>query len=121
MFNDMCVMAPHTLIEPSIAWRSIDARTAEATFTNASHTIRAILEINEAGKLVNFRSNDRFQASLDGKTMTRMPWSTPLRRYRPFGKVRLASGGEGRWHEPNREYAYIELTVDDVQYNVSSQ
>jgi hypothetical protein len=47
-------------------------------------------------------------------------WSTPLADYRSFGPARLASRGEGRWHEP-REYTYIELTLDDVQYNVRSR
>jgi hypothetical protein len=32
--------------------------------------------------------------------------------------VRLPSEGQGRWHDTDGEYAYIELTVDDVQYNV---
>jgi hypothetical protein len=32
--------------------------------------------------------------------------------------VRLASGGEGPWHGHGGEYAYIELTLDDVEYNV---
>jgi len=31
----------------------------------------------------------------------------------------MASGGHGRWHEPEGEYAYIDLTLDDVRYNVS--
>jgi hypothetical protein len=48
-------------------------------------------------------------------------WSTPLAGYRSFGPVRLASGGEARWHEPGGDYAYIELTLDDVQYNVRSR
>jgi hypothetical protein len=48
-------------------------------------------------------------------------WSTPLADYRPFGPVRLASGGEAQWHEPSGDYAYIELTLDDVQYNVHSR
>ena len=41
MFNDMCVMAPATLISPAIAWEPVDARTARASFTNAGHAIRA--------------------------------------------------------------------------------
>jgi Family of unknown function (DUF6544) len=35
MFNDMCVMAPATLIGPSIVWEPVDGRTARSTFTNA--------------------------------------------------------------------------------------
>jgi hypothetical protein len=120
MFNDMCVMAPATLIDAAIAWESVDARTARATFTNAGQTIRAELVFNEAGELTNFRSDDRYQTSPDGKCVKKVRWSTPLANYRSFGPVRLASTGEGRWHEPRGEYAYIELTIDDIQYNVQS-
>jgi uncharacterized protein DUF6544 len=121
LFNDMCVMAPQALIDPAIAWRPIDAHSADATFTNGGHTIRATLEFNDAGELTNFRSEDRYQASPDGKTMRRVPWSTPLRSYRWFGDVRLSSGGQARWHEPGGEYAYIELVIDEVRYNLSSR
>lgn len=121
MFNDMCVMAPATLINPAIVWEPVDARTARASFTNASQTIRAELSFNEAGELTNFWSDDRYQTSPDGKTVKKVRWSTPLGRYRSFGPVRLASGGEGRWHEPANEYAYIELTLDEVHYNLHSR
>jgi len=120
MLNDMCVMAPATLIDPAIVWEPVDARTARARFTNAGQTIRAELTFSEAGELANFWSDDRYQSSPDGTTMRRVRWSTPLADYRSFGPVRLASRGEGRWHEP-REYTYIELTLDDVQYNVRSR
>jgi hypothetical protein len=121
MFNDMCVMAPATLIEPSIVWEPVDALTARATFTNVGHAIRAELWFNEAGELTNFRSDDRYQTSPDGKSMRKVRWSTPLGPYRPFGHIRLASGGEARWHEADGEYAYIELTIDTIQYNVHSR
>ena len=118
MFNDMCVMAPATLIDPTIVWEPVDDRSARASFTNAGHTIRAELSFNAAGELTNFRSDDRYQAY--GKSVRKVRWSTPLRGYRSFGAVRLASGGEARWHEPGGDYAYIEVTFDDVQYNVRS-
>jgi hypothetical protein len=35
--------------------------------------------------------------------------------------VRLACGSEGRWHEADGECAYIELTFDEVHYNVRSR
>lgn len=117
MFNDMCVMAPATLISPSIEWQPVDDHAARAAFSNAGHTIHAELSFNDAAELTNFRSDDRFQA--DGKTIRQLRWSTPLYDYRPFGPVRLAARGEGRWHEPQGDYAYIELTLDDVRYNVT--
>jgi hypothetical protein len=121
MFNDMCVMAPATLIDPAIEWEPVDGRTARATFTNAGHTIRAELSFNAAGELTDFWSDDRYQTSSDGKSVKRVRWSTPLTSYRRFGGARLASGGEARWHEPSGDYPYIELTLDEVRYNVSSR
>jgi hypothetical protein len=117
LFNDMCLMAPATLIGPAIEWDASDARTARARFTNAGHTIQAELSFNEAGELTNFISDDRYAVSSDG-TMRSLRWSTPVAAYRQYGPVRLFSRGEGRWQEPEGEYAYIELTIDDVQYNV---
>ena len=121
LFNDMCVMAPATLIDPAIAWEAVDAHNVHATFTNAGHTIRAELSFNDAGELTNFWSDDRRRVSADGRVMTAIRWSTPVGNYRAFGPVRLASRGEGRWHEPGGEHAYIELEIDDVQYNVQSR
>jgi hypothetical protein len=118
MFNDMCFMAPATLIDRGIEWEPVDDRTVRARFANAGHAIRAELSFNEAGELTNFWSDDRYQTSPDGKSVKNVRWSTPLAGYRSFGPVRLASGGEARWHEPAGEYAYIQLELDEVQYNV---
>jgi hypothetical protein len=118
MFNDMCLLAPATLVDPGIQWERVDGPVVTAAFTNAGHTIRAHLVFNDAGELINFWSDDRRQVSAGGEALTPVRWSTPIGRYRPFGPVRLGSGGEARWHEPAGEYAYIELEISDVQYNV---
>lgn len=116
LFNDMCVLAPGTLLSPAIAWKAVDARTARATFSNAAHTIEAELSFDAGGELTNFRSGDRYRAAADGR-LERVRWSTPLGAYVPFGPVRLASTGEGRWHETAGDYAYIQLAIDAVRYN----
>jgi hypothetical protein len=121
MFNDMCVMAPATLMSPAIAWEAVDAHTARGRFSNAGYTIRAELSFNDAGELTNFWSDDRYQTGSESKSVNKVRWSTPLSGYRPFGPVRLASGGEGRWHGPDGEYAYTELTIDDVQYKLGAR
>ncbi len=118
LFNDMCLLAPATLIDPSIVWEPVDGNRVDAIFTNAGQTIRAELFINDVGELTNFWSDDRLQASADGRTLRSMRWSTPIADYRAFGPVRLGSRGEGRWHDPAGEYAYIQLQIDDVRYNV---
>ena len=34
LFNDMCLLAPATLLDPAIAWEPVDARTVRARFTD---------------------------------------------------------------------------------------
>jgi hypothetical protein len=121
MFNDMGFMAPATLIDPAIVWEMVDARTTRARFTNAGHTIRAELSFNQAGQLTNFSSDDRYQTSPDGRSVKKVRWSTPLAGYRAFGPFHLSSGGQARWHEAGGDYAYIELTLDEIDYNVRSR
>src|SRR6185436_7156312 len=109
--------APAALADPRIRWEPLDDVRARATLTNAGHTVRAELEFNAAGELVNFRSDDRLRASADGRTMTAMRWSTPLRGYRDFGPYRLAGRGDARWHDGTVEFAYIEFEIDDIRYD----
>jgi hypothetical protein len=116
MFNDMCILAPATLIDPTIRWEGADGSMVRAAFTNAGETIRATLVFNDAGELVNFWSDDRKQVSIDG-TSKPVRWSTPMGTYRQFGHVRIGARGEARWHEPDGEYAYIEITIANLEYN----
>jgi Family of unknown function (DUF6544) len=119
LFNDLCLMAPATLIDPAIEWEAVDSRTVMARFTNRGRAIHADLSFDDAGMLTNFVSDDRYQSAPDGRSMRSLRWSTPITGYRAFGSTRLLCGGEARWHEPEGEYPYIELTLDDVQYNVT--
>lgn len=118
LFNDMCILAPGSLLEPSIAWEPVDARTARARFTHRDVTISATLSFDEQGLLTNFISEDRSRSSPDGKTFTRMRFSTPVGDYRAFGPFRLASRGEARWHPPEGEFTYGEFEVLDLSYNM---
>lgn len=120
MFNDMCVFAPATLIDPAIRWERVEGLFVDAAFSNAGHTVRARLEFSDEGDLVNFWSDDRRQVSAAGDARRRVRWSTPIAGpYRIFGAARLAARGEARWHEAAGDYAYIELDFTDVQYNVA--
>jgi hypothetical protein len=121
LFNDMAVMAPATLIDPAIRWETLSTCKARATFTAGKQTIHADLVFSDTGELVNFISDDRYQSGGDGQAMRKLRWSTPVGGYRTFGNVRLASTGAGRWHDAQGAYSYIELTIDDVRYNVSGR
>ena len=116
LFNDMCLLAPGTLIDPRIAWQQVDARTASARFSSGGQTIAATLFFNDAGELVNFVSDDRSRAGPAG-TFEARRFSTPVRDYRDFGPVRLMSFGEARWRLPEGEFTYGEFRLVEIAYN----
>jgi hypothetical protein len=118
LFNDMCLLAPGTLLDQRIAWEAVDARTARARFTDGEQTISATLLFGDDGLLTNFISDDRSRSSPDGKTFTRLRFSTPTRDYRDFGPARLGSYGEARWMLPDGNFTYGEFELQKVTYNV---
>jgi hypothetical protein len=116
MFNDMCFMAPATLIDTTIRWEPVDSMRVKGTFTNQGHTISAVLTFNEAGELIDFMSNDRFLSS-DGKTYLRYPWSTPVKNYKEFNGRKVVSYGEAIWHTPEGEFPYAKFELQEIEYN----
>ena len=118
LFNDMCLLAPATLLDPRIEWEPVDSHSARAQFTNGDQTITATLLFDDEGLLTNFISDDRSRISSDGKTFTRHRFSTPVRDYRSFGAVRLPSHGDARYLLPGGEFTYGEFDLQDVAYNV---
>jgi hypothetical protein len=118
LFNDMCLLAPGTLVGPNITWEPVDEHTARARFSNAGQTITATLVFDQSGLLVNFWSDDRSRSSPDGKSFTQLRFSTPLRDYRAYGPVRLARHGQARWRLPEGgEFVYGEFELVRVDYN----
>lgn len=117
LFNDLCLLAPAALIDPGIRWEVLDARSVRAHYTVGSNTISAVLWFNDIGELVNFVSDDRLAASPNGTEFTQRPWSTPVKDYRSFGARRVSTRGEGRWHPPEGEFAYLEIELVDLQTN----
>ena len=113
LFNDMCFLAPATLIDKRIQWTTVDEHTVQAAFTNKGTTIQAKLFFNEAGQLIDFESHDRY----DINAMQQYRFTTPLRNYKDFGKVRLASYGEATWHYPDGPFVYGKFTLEEVMYN----
>ena len=117
LFNDMCLLAPAALLSPMIHWEGGDDRSVSASFTNVGHTIRASLHFSSSGALDNFISDDRLREAADGQPAHLVRWSTPMTDVCDFHGVRLAARGDARWHEPSGEFAYVELTIDDVRYD----
>jgi hypothetical protein len=116
MFNDMCVVAPASLVDANVTWQEIDGHSVRGTFTNAGHTVAAVLSFDAHGDLVNFVSEDRYR-SADGRTYERLPWSTPLRDYGDFDGRRVASRGEAVWKQPGGDDVYGRFELEEAEYN----
>jgi len=120
VFNDMCFMAPATLIDKNIKWEPIDSLSVKAHFTNGSITISATLFFNETGELINFSSNDRYETK-DGKTYKNYPWITPVvGGYVEVNGYRLPKGAKVIYIHPEGEFCYGEFFLKNVEYNCNT-
>ncbi|HMO12534.1 MAG TPA: hypothetical protein PKD64_03005 [Pirellulaceae bacterium] len=116
LLNDMCLMAPATLIDKRIAWQEIDELTAKATFTNENITVSATLHFDEEGKLVDFVSDDRWEM----EAMRPYRFSTPIHSYQRLGDYNLPAQGEAIWHYPDGPFSYATIDILEVDYNLKS-
>lgn len=121
LLNDMSVLAPSGLLRSDVTWAAIDDRASRVSFTLGVNTVTGVLHFDESCDLVDFVSDDRFILGSDGETFTPQRWSTPLRGHRTFGTLRVAGGGEGRWHSPEGDYAYLEMELVSLETNVGAR
>lgn len=113
-FNDMCCMAPATLIDKRIKWLEVEKDKVKADFTNNGITISAWLYFNEKGELINFVSNDRYNVDA-GK---RLPWSTPLKDYKQVNGRMIPGYAEAVYSYPACDSAYGTFSFGEIEYNV---
>lgn len=117
IFNDLCILAPSALIDAPVTWDVLDDHHVRGTYTYGTNTISAELVFNDQCELVDFVSDDRTAVSTDGKSFAPQRWSTPMSGYRNIGASRLGTIGEGHWHAPDGEFAYLEYRLDQIAYN----
>ena len=116
-FNDMCVMAPATLIDKRIEWSEVVGNKVKASFTNNGIMISAWLYFNEKGEMVNFVSEDRSALGANGIT-SKHKWSTPMRDYKYINGYRLASYAEAVYTYPEGDFTYATFELKDIGYNL---
>ena len=114
MFNDMCIMAPASLIDKRIEWQEVDSNCVRAIFTNRGIRVSALLYFNRLGELVNFVSDDRYAIA----DMKKYRFSTPLSEYRDMNGMILATHGEAVWNYPDGAFTYGKFDLQSIEYNV---
>lgn len=115
VFNDMCLMAPATLIDKRIQWEAIDATSSKAIFTNKDITISATLYFNDEGQLINFVSDDRTAVG----DMKQYRFSTPVKEYKVINGRHVPTYGEAIWHYPDGKFTYGKFHLKTIEYNVA--
>jgi len=115
-FNDMCVMAPATLIDERIKWSETDDSRVVAEFTDSGITISAWLEFGTNGELVNFISDDRF-AYVSKNHMQRLRWQTPLRNYQEINGFKISTEADLVYEYPEGDFCYGKFNLTGIQYN----
>jgi len=123
VLNDLVVMAPAAIPYASVRWTALNDRHVRGSFTKGPQSVTAEFEFNQRHELVNFIADDRLRASQDGKSFTRLRWSTPIKQYRDMHGRKVASIGEAQWYaaEPEGRFTYLDFHVDDIRYNLGSQ
>lgn len=126
IFNDACLLAPSSLLDPSVTWEpELDARRVRAHYTRGTQTVTAELRFDERGYLEDFVSDDRSAASSDGRSFTRMRWSTPVRDHRDVEGRQVPTHGEARWQsldDPPKQaneaaFTYLELDLETIAFD----
>lgn len=119
-FNDMCCMAPATLVDERIRWLETKEDTVTAAFTVNRHTIHATLVFGKEGQLLNFISNDRF-AQMDNGSMQQLTWSTPLKDYKEINRYRLPGYAAAVYTYPGGDFTYGTFCLKQIDYNLQPE
>jgi hypothetical protein len=114
-FNDMCCMAPATLIDKRVKWLEVNGNTVKVEFVNNKISIVAWLYFSDNGELINFISDDRY--ALTAGSMERLRWSTPIQDYVEIKGNRLAGYARVIYRYPAGDFCYGIFQLQDIEYN----
>ena len=100
------------------AWMSIGCvRMAPAGPSSVLAGVSALLTVDAAGHLVDFRSEDRSDVKANDR-VERMPWTTPLSEFRRLDNGRSVPGrGDAVWHRADGPFVYGRFGVTAVTFD----
>jgi hypothetical protein len=128
LFNDMCLIAPATLIDERVTWEAVDDTTAIAHFANAGNSVAATLTFDpKTGALDNFVSYDRGRPEdrellglpPSDNVADRMWWETPIREWGVVDGITLPVSAVAIWHGADKQLEYGHFEMVEAEYNIS--
>jgi hypothetical protein len=118
VLNDLCLMAPGALVDERLSWTPVDDRSAVVRFRNGPHDVSATLVI-DGDRLVDFVSDDRPEAGSGRFEPAR--WRTPMTRTGTLaGGLRLGIEGHAVYERPDGPFAYADMTIRSIDYDVAA-
>jgi hypothetical protein len=104
---------PQAYLGDNIRFTPVDEGSAQVIFTDQGKSVTATLFIDGEGKMTDFVAERYFEAG-----DAYYPWSTPLSEYGEFNGLRLPVRGQGVWKLPDGDFAYIDLVIPELEYNI---
>lgn len=109
--NDAVLLAPSMLLSPNARWHEVDDDAFDITFTDAGNVVTARCFVDEAGRLFDFQTDDRWYAGTTPPTRT--PWSTPIGGWTYLDDGRpVPTRGSAVWHFDGEEFVYARGSFD---------
>lgn len=109
--NEATMLAPSMLLTPACVWLPVDNGSFDVVFTDGPNTVRARLFVDDHGRLVNFRTEDRWYAGTHPPTRT--TWTTPVDGWTTRADGRpIPAWGSAVWHLSNGDFTYVRGRFD---------
>jgi hypothetical protein len=102
--NDACMLAPSMLLSAAVTWTAAGDDGFGLTVTDAGVTASARVVVDDAGRMVDFSTDDRWAALPGG--LARARWTTPIDGWLEHAGRLLPTGGRAVWHLPDGEFEY---------------
>jgi hypothetical protein len=109
--NDALMLTPSMLLSPATQWLPADDTTFDITFTDGPTTVTGRAFVDDAGRLRDFRTVDRWYAGTTPPV--RAPWTTPVTGWSrlPDGRP-LPLDGAAVWQLPDGDLTYVRGSLD---------
>jgi hypothetical protein len=102
--NDAVLLAPSSLLVPAVTWTAVDDRSFDVTLTDEGLVSRARVWLDDADRVVDFRTEDRY-ADLPGGPV-RAPWHTPVGEWTDRAGRVFPAAARAVWHLEDGLYEY---------------
>jgi hypothetical protein len=115
--NDAILMAPSMLLTAATTWNPVDDHTFEVCLTDAGHTVRARVFVDERGAPYDFSTTDRYAALPGG--LVQAEWHTPVADWTTVDGRAAPGKVAAVWHLPGGRFPYFTGRLTHLTHNVS--